>query len=105
MTATCGPVRHDSSMRISKLSMSGFASSSSHMRWISAARAVVVVRLDLEVDDATDARGGDVEAELRERMPNSVALRVEDAFLRSDENGRLHSTTPGRATYPRTRPR
>ena len=69
------------------------------MRWISRARAVGVVRFDLEVDDAPDAGGVDVEPELPQRVPNRIALRVEDALLGPDENRRLHSTTSGRATY------
>ena len=93
------PVRHDSSRRISKLSMSGLASSSSHMRWISA-RAPSASSASTSRSTTRPTRAAsDVEPELLERMPNRVALRVEDAFLGSDENRRLHSTISGRATY------
>ena len=57
-------------------------------------------RLDVDVDDAADARVRDREAELAQRLLDGLPLRIEDAFLRSHENGRPHrSTTSGSATY------
>ena len=41
--------------------------------------------VELEVDDAADARFADGEAELAERRLHRLTLRVEDACLRPDE--------------------
>ena len=64
------------------------------------ARLGGVVRLDLEVDDASDAHLVHGEAEVAQRALDRLTLRVEDPRLGPDEHGRLHpSTTSGRATY------
>ena len=54
--------------------------------------------IDLEIDHATDARLRDLEPEVAQRALDRLALRVEDAGLRPDEDGRPHrSTTSGSA--------
>jgi hypothetical protein len=59
---------------------------------------LAIAVLELEVDDATDPRIVDREAELLERTEHSLALGVEDAWLRTDEHGRSHPrTTSGSA--------
>src|SRR4051812_31453084 len=59
-----------------------------------------VRRLELQIDDLADARLRDGEAEVPQRAADGLALRVEDALLRADENRRLHaSTTLGSSTY------
>ena len=80
-------------------SISGFASSSARHPLDLAARLGRVVRLELDVDEPPDARVRDREAELAERLLDRLALRVEDALLRADEHGRLHSTTFGSSRY------
>src|SRR4029453_11633208 len=57
------------------------------------------VGIELEVDDPPDARGLDVEAELAKGVPDRLALRVEDALLRSHEHCCSHRTTSGCAQY------
>ena len=54
--------------------------------------------VDLEIDEPADARSSHREAELAQRPLHRLALRVEDPFLRPDENGDPHlSTTCGSA--------
>src|SRR3954469_2657794 len=54
----------------------------------------------LEVDDLADPRAADGEAEVLERRLDGLALRIEDALLRADEDGRPHpSTTEGVSRY------
>src|SRR4051794_24664606 len=56
--------------------------------------------VDLEVDHLADARAGHGEPEMLERALDRLALRVEDALLRPNDDGRLHpSTTFGFSTY------
>src|SRR3954466_16185924 len=68
--------------------------------------------LHLEVDDLADPRAADGEAgglerrsaggeaEVLERRLDGLALRIEDALLRADEDGRPHpSTTEGVSRY------
>ena len=55
--------------------------------------------LDLQLDEATDARTCHCESEGRKRRLHRLALRVEDAGLRADENRELHSTTAGSSRY------
>ena len=71
-----GSIAHESSIWISKLSISGFARSGAHAldRFVG---AVLVLGLELEVDDATDARGRHVEPELPERLLHCAARRIE----------------------------
>jgi hypothetical protein len=52
-----------------------------------------VVVTELEVDDPADARSLDGETELLKRSLYGLALRIEDARLGTDENGRLHRST------------
>ena len=54
-----------------------------------------VVGVDLDVDEPPDAGAGDGEPERAKRLLHRLALRVEDAFLGTDQHGRLHSTTFG----------
>src|SRR5438445_11787220 len=59
-----------------------------------------IARLDLEVDDAADARVPHREAEVPERRLDRLSLRVEDALLRPDQNRCLHrSTASGSSRY------
>ena len=51
--------------------------------------------VELDVDEPADARAGDGEPERAERVADRLALRVENAFLGTDQHGRLHSTTFG----------
>ena len=76
-------------------SINGFASSSCDIRSTRGARLVGVVGVDLDVDEPPDAGTGDGEPERAERLLHRLALRVEDAFLGTDQHGRLHSTTFG----------
>src|SRR5881394_2158721 len=63
-------------------------------------RGRLVGRLDLEVDHLADPRVLHVEAEVAERRADRFALRVEDARLRPDQDGRPHpSTTFGSSRY------
>jgi hypothetical protein len=64
------------------------------------ARGGGVRSLELKVHDTPHAGLVDGESELAERAPNCVALRVEDALFRPDENRRPHeSTTSGSERY------
>ena len=64
------------------------------------ARLGRVGRLHLDVDHLADPCAADREAEVLERGLDGLALRVEDALLRADEDGRLHpSTTDGVSRY------
>src|SRR5947208_13931918 len=55
--------------------------------------------LELEVDHLADPRVAHVEPEMPERRADRLPLWVEDARLRTDEDGCLHpSTTPGSST-------
>src|SRR5437763_774258 len=64
------------------------------------ARRRFVGRVDVEVDHLADARPRDGEAEVPERALDRLPLRVEDALLRADEDGRLHASTAfGPSTY------
>src|SRR3954471_18499529 len=64
------------------------------------ARRRLVGRVDLEVDQLADTCPRDAEAEMLERALDRLALRVEDAVLRPDEDGRLHASTAfGSSTY------
>jgi hypothetical protein len=84
---------------ISYLSISGFASSCSHIRSTSARAPRGVVRLDFEIDHPADTSLADRKAELAQRRFDRLPLRVEDAVLGSNENGGFHrSTTSGLAT-------
>ena len=76
-------------------SIIGFASSSCDHPVERGPRLGRVVGVELDVDEPADAGAGDGEAELAQRVPDRFALRVEDAFLRTDQHGRLHSTTFG----------
>ena len=60
-------------------------------------RVIGVIGVELEIDDPTDASGRDLKAELTKRALDGVALRVENALLRSNEHRRSHRTTSGRA--------
>ena len=51
--------------------------------------------VELDVDEPADARAGDGEPERAERVTDRLALRVENAFLGTDQHGRLHRTTFG----------
>src|SRR5262249_3977245 len=54
---------------------------------------------DLALDDATDAGAGHREAEVLERALDGLALRIEDAVLRANENRGFHPrTTSGLAS-------
>ena len=54
--------------------------------------------VDVELDQPPDARRADREPEVLERALHRLALRVEDARLRADEDGCPHrSTTLGSA--------
>ena len=64
------------------------------------ARGGGVRSLELQVHDASHPRPVDGESKLAERAPDCVALRVEDALFRPDENPRPHeSTTSGSVRY------
>ena len=92
------PDAHGSATSISKLSISGFASSSWHIRSTWAFASCGDGSVDLEVDEPADARASDREAELAQRPLHRLALRVEDPLLRPDEHGHPHrSTTCGSA--------
>ena len=54
-----------------------------------------VVGVELDVDEPADARVGDREAELAQRLLYRLPLRIEDALLGTDQHGRLHRTTFG----------
>ena len=55
---------------------------------------------ELDVDEAADARGRDLEAEMSKRCFDGLPLRIEDARLWPNEDGCPHaSTTLGLATY------
>jgi hypothetical protein len=57
-----------------------------------------IARVDLQVDEPADARFADGKAEVAERALDGLPLRVEDAGLGPDEDGRPHrSTTSGSA--------
>ena len=51
--------------------------------------------VELDVDEPADARAGDGEPERAKRVTDRLALRVENAFLGTDQHGRLHRTTFG----------
>ena len=95
-----GPDAHVASTSSSKLSISGFASNSWHMRSTWALASSRGRRIHLEIDQPADARASDREPELAQRPEHRLALRIEDALLRPDEDGDLHpSTTCGSAQY------
>ena len=97
-TAMRGLMAHASTTSISKLSISGFASSSWHIRSTSAFASCGDGRVDLEIDEPADARASDREAELAQRPLHRLTLRIEDPLLRPDEDGHPHrSTTCGSA--------
>ena len=55
-----------------------------------------VLRRHVEFDDAPDMGVADIEAEVAQRTLDRLPLRVENACLRSDQDGRPHpSTIPG----------
>ena len=76
--------------------MSGFASSSAHIRstWRLPSSASAT---ELDVDDASDRDLADVEAQLAQRGLRRLPLRVEDAGLRPDDRTKDHKTTSGSA--------
>src|SRR2546430_3597898 len=64
------------------------------------ARLGRIGRIDLDVDDLADPCAADREAEMLEGRLDGLALRIENALLRADEDGRLHpSTTDGVSRY------
>ena len=87
---------HSPSTWISTLSISGFASSSAHIRstW---ARASAGSAASSSRSTSRPTRAcGDREVELAQRAADRLALRVEDPGLGANEDGRLHpSTTRG----------
>ena len=89
--------RDHSATSISNDSMSGFASSCSHIRPISArADSASSASSSMSIDPA-DAHLVDGEVEMAERSEDGLALWIEDAFLRPDQDGGLHRrTTSGR---------
>src|SRR4051812_20296319 len=63
-------------------------------------RLPLVGRLHLEIDDPPDPRSAHSEPELPERRLHRLALRIEDARLRPDEDRGPHrSTASGSARY------
>ena len=95
-TAIRGRVAHaPSPSSIVNDSISGFASRSRAIRSSSARASAGSVGVELDVDEATDAGTGDGEPELPERSLDRFPLGIEDAFLGTDQHGRLHSTTFG----------
>ena len=76
-------------------SISGFASSSWDIR-SSAARASAGSSVSSShVDEPADAGAGDGEPERAERLADRLPLGIENAFLGTDQHGRLHRTTFG----------
>ena len=63
------------------------------MRSTSARACSGLDALDLEVDHPPDARTVDAEPEMLERVLDRLALGIEDARLRPDEDRRLHCST------------
>ena len=76
-------------------SINGFASSSRAIRVERRPRLLGVVGVELDVHEPADARAGDGEPERAERLSDRLALRVENAFLGTNQHGRLHRTTFG----------
>ena len=63
------------------------------MRSTSCAGSLCVCRFELDLDEPADPCLGDVEAEVPERAAHGLSLRVENARLRPDRDGRLHRST------------
>ena len=53
------------------------------------------VGVELDVDEPADTRARDVVTERPQGVAHGLALRIENAFLGTDQHGRLHRTTFG----------
>ena len=84
---------------ISKLSISGFASRSAHIRSTCARASNASSVCNSRSTSLPTLRCCKRESELLERGAHGLALRVEDAALRPDQDRRLHAIAAGPARY------